>query len=826
MRIMLATALLLGMLNAVQAAGPSVESVTPAIGQRNTEFTLKLVGAGFSDASEVMFYSPEVTCADLKPVTDNELLVTLKTAATCRLGTHAFRVRSPQGISELRVFRLTDLPLVTAVEPNESAEQAMPLEKNVTVTGLLEKGDRDFFKLRLRRGERLSAEVEAVRLGATLVDTVLTVFNAAGKELANADDTPLFGQDPHLSMIAPEDGDYFIRVQEVNLEGDDNSGYALHVGNFPRPSSVYPPGGPVGQKIPVRFLGDAAGPLERTVQLPGTPDSAFGLFADDSGSISPTPIPFRVSPFENVLEVEPNHDTATLSNAVAELPMAFNGVLSQRDDVDLFRFRMSAGQRFQFEAFANRLGSPADTVISILDARGNALVTNDDDGSHDSRLVFVAPETAEYVLRVVDQRVAGDENFFYRVEATQSAPALTAFLPRPNRLSQERQAIAVPRGNRIVTFMGVKRQGVKSDVQLAPQGLPLGIKNFPTTVAADRYQVPVVIEAAADAPLAGGLIQVLAAGTADNTTVTGNFQQVVDLINMSADRLYHSVSVDRLAIAVVESAPFRIELDPPQSSLVQDGLIELIVRVTREPDFNEAIDVTFPFLPPWVDGPALITIPADKSEGTYLAHAFPQAEPRTWPICAEGRVSAGVTRGPVTDAIEMTPEAARSRRKKPKSDVAVASQLVDLQVTRSPVQGTIGRIAGEQGTTLRVHCAIERQGEIPDTLEAILEGLPNRVQADSVQILPQSKVATFSVKLDPTAPVGEFDSLVCRLTGTRNGQTVSFNVGRGGILKIVPPGGLVTDSEGRPLSPLEALRKTQASISAEKQEKADRPGSH
>ena len=823
MRIMLATVLLLGMLNAVQAAGPSVESVTPAIGQRNTEFTLKLVGAGFSDASEVMFYSPDVTCTDLKPITDNELLVTLKSATTCRLGTHAFRIRSPRGISELRVFRLTDLPVVIAEEPNESAEQAMPLEKNVTVTGLLEKGDRDFFKLHLRRGERLSAEVEAVRLGATLVDTVLTVFNAAGKELANADDTPLFGQDPHLSMIAPEDGDYFIRVQEVNLEGDDNSGYALHIGNFPRPSFVYPAGGRAGQTISVRFLGDAAGPLDRKVRLPDSPDSSYGLFADDSGLTSPTPIPFRVSPFDNVLEVEPNQDAATLSTAVVDLPIAFNGVLTERDDVDLFRFRMNAGQRFQFEAFANRLGSPADTVISILDCHGNVLVTNDDDGSHDSRLVFVAPQTAEYLLRVVDQRGAGDENFFYRVEATQSVPALTTFLPRPNRMSQERQAISVPRGNRIVTFLGVKRQDVKSDVQLAPQGLPLGIKNFPTTIAADRFQVPVVIEAAADAPLAGGLIQVQAAATASNTTVTGTFQQVVDLINMSADRLYHSVTVDRLAIAVVESAPFRIDLDPPQSSLVQDGLIELIVRVTREPGFDEAIDVTFPFLPPWVDGPALITIPADKSVGTYVAHAFPQAEPRTWPICAEGRVSAAVARNPVAAAVEMPLESVPSRRKKAKTDVAVASQLIDLRVAESPVHGSIGRIAGEQGTTLQVSCSIERRGELPEKLEAILEGLPNRVQADSVQIVPQSKLATFALKLDPTAPVGEFDSLVCRLTGTKNGQTVSFNVGRGGVLKIVPPGGLFIDAEGRPLSPLEALRKTQATVNAKKQVLQNQP---
>ncbi|WP_373653360.1 PPC domain-containing protein [Schlesneria sp. DSM 10557] len=813
MRIMLTTAFLVGLLNITHAAGPSVESVIPAIGQRDTSFTLRLVGAGLSKASELMLYSPDVVCTELKPVTDNELLATLKTTHDCRPGTYAFRVRSPQGVSELRIFRITPFPVVNADEPNESLEEAMSLDRNVTVTGLLEKGDRDYFKLRLRRGDRLSAEVEAVRLGATMIDTVLTVLDAEGKELASADDTPLFGQDPYVSVIVPEDGDYFVRVQEVNLDGDD-SGYALHVGTFPRPSSVFPAGGRIGESLTVRFLGDAAGPFEQKVQLPASPDNTHGLFASHLDTTSPTAIPFRISPFENVLEVEPNDAAGTSSNPAIDLPVAFNGVLSQIDDIDLFRFRVNAGQRFQFEAFASRLGSPADTVISILDLDGSILVSNDDDGSHDSRLVFQAPRTGEYLLRVVDQRGAGGEHFFYRVEATPTLPVLTAFMPRPNRLSQDRQAISVPQGNRIVTFLGVNRKGVTSKVQLTPQGLPLGIKNFPTTIDSDRFQVPVVIEAEADAPIAGALVQLNATGSANQSTVTGTFQQVVDLINMSADRLYQSVSVDRLMIAVVEPVPFRIELEPLKSPLVQDGFVELNIHVHRDPGFNDAIDITFPFLPPWVDGPPLITVPANKTVGTYLAHAHPQVEPRKWTICAEGRVSTGVSRGPVSDDIEMAP-APRSRGRRAQIDTAVSSQLIDLDITRSPVSGTIGRVAGEQGTTLLVTCSIERNGELPHRLIATLEGLPNRVHVEPVQVDSQAKQVTFSVKLDPTAPVGEFDSLVCRLTGTRDGQSASFNLGRGGLLKIVPPGGLVTDAEGRPLSPLEALRKTQTEADPE-----------
>ena len=122
--------------------------------------------------------------------------------------------------------------------------------------------------------------------------------------------------------------------------------------------------------------------------------------------------------------------------------------------------------------------------------------------------------------------------------------------------------------------------------------------------------------------------------------------------------------------------------------------------------------------------------------------------------------------------------------------------------------GTIGRVSGEQGSTLEVVCSIERHGPVPDRLEAVLEGLPNRVKAEPVKLEPNDSSVKFAITLDSTAPIGKFNSLVCRLTGMIDGQVISYCIGRGGVFNIEPPGGLVTDEDGRPLSPLEALRKT------------------
>ena len=423
------------------------------MGQRGTEFPMRLVGAGLADAVELMLYSPGVTCVDLKAASDNEISVQLKAAAECPLGSHAFRLRTKQGISELHTFRVTALPVISEEEPNGIATEARPVATNVTVAGVLGDGDVDCFQLTLRRGDRLAAEVEAIRFGGTLLDTVLTVFGPDGKKIVSVDDTSLFRQDPFVTLVAPADGRYVVQVRETSFDGDANSRYALHLGTFPRPAYVYPLGGQAGQAVTVRFGGDALGGFDQEIRLPDSPQEHFGVYAVSQGLATPTPHPFRLSPFANVLESEPNDRPNSGSSAAVDLPIAFNGVLERSGDIDCFRFRAAHGARYQFEVFASRLGSPMDSLISIVDPAGKVLVANDDDITHDSRLVFVAPQAGEYVLCVADKRGQGGRDFVYRVEASEPQPRLLAFLPRPDRKSQDRQAIVVPRGNRVMALI-------------------------------------------------------------------------------------------------------------------------------------------------------------------------------------------------------------------------------------------------------------------------------------------------------------------------------------------------------------------------------------
>ena len=198
-------------------------------------------------------------------------------------------------------------------------------------------------------------------------------------------------------------------------------------------------------------------------------------------------------------------------------------ILQQPGDVDCFRIRAEAGQKIDVDVFASRLGSPIDSLLEIRDLNDRLVGSSDDGSGHDSHVVVTFPATADYVLQITDKRSTGGEDHFYRVEISPFQPQLTAFLSRPDCRSQERQSIAVPRGNRVLTFLACQRTGFSGDISLLASGLPMGVQLPTTSVPGDRYWVPIVIEAAADAPIAGALVDVEASGVGTSAVLPAGF---------------------------------------------------------------------------------------------------------------------------------------------------------------------------------------------------------------------------------------------------------------------------------------------------------------
>src|SRR5687768_3750246 len=286
------------------AVDPDLNVISPQGVQRGTEVELTFSGGNLAKAQELLFYSPGFTVKSLTPA-DNNVKALVAVAPDCRIGIHAVRLRSLEGVSDLRTFTVGNLPEVKETEPNNdfAAPQVVPL--GATISGVVQSEDVDHFVVDLKKGDRLTAELEGLRLGYTFFDPYVAILNAARFELARSDDAALLSQDCLASIVAPEDGKYIVQVRETSFGGNGNAFYRLHLGGFPRPTAVYPAGGKPGETLTVKWIGDARGEFTGPVTLPAAGDETE-LFAQDSGGMSPSPNVVRVIDIPSNLEAEPN----------------------------------------------------------------------------------------------------------------------------------------------------------------------------------------------------------------------------------------------------------------------------------------------------------------------------------------------------------------------------------------------------------------------------------------------------------------------------------------------------------------------------------------
>lgn len=762
----LGAASLLGTLASLPAwaASPSLSAVNPWGGQRGTEMEIVLGGGRLADAQQVLFYKPGIEVVSLEPVGDAQVKARIKIAPGCQLGEHPLRLRTASGVTELRTFQVGLFPAVAEVEPNTEFSQPQAIPLGTTVTGTIENEDVDHFVVEAKKGERISAEIEAIRLGITLFDAYVAILDSKRFELASTDDSALLLQDGSTSILAPEDGKYVIQVRESAYGGNGSCQYRLHVGNFPRPTAVYPAGGKGGEQVAVRFLGDVAGEISQTVTLPAAAPANFGLLAEQNGLSAPSPNAFRVSDFVNVLEADPNNEIGQATPAGQPLPVALNGIIEKDGDVDCFRVSAKKDQVFDIQLYSRRLRAGLDSVLTIHNLDGAGITGNDDSGGPDSYIRFQVPADGDYVIRVTDHLGKGRPDYVYRVEFQPVTPSLTLSIPQVARNSQDRQAIAVPKGNRFCSIIQANRVNFGGELVIGAEGLPEKVAVQAETMAANLGAFPVVFEAAPDSPVSGTLADLFARHADPNQNIRGSIEQVVDLVTGPPNiTIYYQTRVDRLAVAVTEEAPFKIALVEPKVPLVQNGSLNLKVVAERKEGFTAPITLYFPFNPPGVGSAASATIPEGQNEVLYPINANGSAETRKWKVVVIGQATVG--NGPIW----------------------VSTQLADLTVAPPFVNAAIQMAAVEQGKTTEVVCKLTPVTPFEGEAKAVLFGLPAQVTAPEITITKDSAEAVFPITTASGSPAGQHATLFCQLVVTQNGEPIVHSLGYGGVLRIDPP---------------------------------------
>lgn len=767
---------LLALAGAAPAVEPNLSSVDPIGIQRGSETELRFVGRRLDDVVEVLFHDNDVKVQEIKEVKDRMVTVRVKVAPDARVGEHQVRLRARTGISDLRTFYIGPFKQIEEQEKkseNNTLEAAEALAGNITVLGKITTEDVDHYVIQCKKGDKISAEVEAMRLGRSMFDPYVAILDDQGKLLTRADDTALFLQDTFVTAIAPKDGRYYIQVRETSFLGR-NDQYRLHVGNFPRPNAVYPPGGKAGQSLDVTFIGDAGGSIGQSVLLPEeyNPRLTHGVFAERGGVSSPSPNPVMLAQFANVLEKEPNDELATATVHDGSLPIAFNGIIAKENDTDWFKFTAKKGQNLNLHAYARRVRSPLDTALYVHDAKGRQVAGNTDAGGADSRVNYRIPADGEYFVRIFDELKGFGPDFTYRIEITEPAPDVYLNIADTRRYdAQTRKYVVVARGNRFASLMNLRRENFRGDLDFGIENFPKGVKLVAGPLPDGQNNYPIVFEAAADAPLGATLGNITVSTPKDaKEQIKGGIWQEYVLIQDGNRGSYHETWSDKIAAVVVEKLPFKLHLAQPRAALVRYGALDLKVTVEREKDFDQAIRLYFLYNPPGVGTSSFVDIAKGKNEATYTLN---------------GNGNAGIGKWKITILGETTISEGRAW---------ASTELVDLDVADYFVGGKLSFVTTTPGKGCKIVCTLEQKSPFDGTAKLELIGLPAGVTAEPVSVTKDSKEAVFDLKVSDQARLGMHRTLFCRLNLAQNGEEIQQNLAFRGALRIDPAAKLVAQA--------------------------------
>ena len=222
--------------------GPVITAIAPLEVVLGTKVTLHIRGLRLDTATEVSFVDAPAKIAvalkekkktevpnglEAKDIGDTEATVELTMPSELTAGTLTFRVITadgPTATHSLRVAAAADL--IDEKEPNNGFHQAQELPLEKTLRGAIgQEKDVDVFRFEGKAKQVFCAEVRAARLGS-LLDAVMTLFDAQGHLLATCDDAN-GSRDPQLSFTLLVDGQYYLSIQDAQDRGGSWHCYEL-----------------------------------------------------------------------------------------------------------------------------------------------------------------------------------------------------------------------------------------------------------------------------------------------------------------------------------------------------------------------------------------------------------------------------------------------------------------------------------------------------------------------------------------------------------------------------------------------------------------------
>jgi hypothetical protein len=331
------------------------------------------------------------------------------------------------------------------------------------------------------------------------------------------------------------------------------------------------------------------------------------------------------------------------------MPCGVSGRIAAANESDRFTFRASKGQAYVFEIEARRVASSLDPFLSVQDAAGKEVASNDDSDGKDSRLEWTAPADGEYALSVRDLNGRGGPEYVYRLVARPAKPDFSV------RVDGDKAQIG-PGGGTAWYVKVTRREGFTGEVALAIRGLPEGVTAICPVIPPTMTEGCILLTASPDAKVAAVPVTVVAtaslpdaAGTAVPTTRTAT--PIQEIYTPGGGRGLYPVSLQ--VVSITDPQDITLSATPAKVSLTPGGTARIDVTVKRREGFNKGVTLDLLLqhlgtvygnpLPPGVtidEGASKTLLGESETAGHLVLRAAADAKPVTdLPIGVLGQVS-------------------------------------------------------------------------------------------------------------------------------------------------------------------------------------------
>ena len=619
---------------------PAVNPLTPLAYSRNQAFDLPLTGSQlYRPAGLWTSFPGQVQWGDPGAKPDPaKLTARIQPGAGTPVGLQLIRVSSPHGIGPDRVVWLDDLPVALATPAAKERATAQAITSPTLVQGKVDAEKADWFRLKVPAPQTLVFEVIGRRLGSA-VDPQITLYDTAGRELRKGhnNDAPGLQGDPRLVFAFAQAGEVLVQVRDTAWAGGGDFHYLLRVADCPAATCAYPLAVRRGTRGRVGFAGQRVEGVQAVeIDVPADPFL-------DAGQVNPrgvsgqagSPVTVRFSDHEEKVEAEPN-DTPDKATPVS-IPSGVTGRIDKRGDVDRYRFKATKDQRLILEGQTAALGSPAEVILTVQDAKGAKLAETNP--AQAARLDWKAPADGEYLLQVEHLHLWGGPDEVYRVTLTPFEAGFTLALQADRFEVRHDGTVDIP--------VLVNRQDYAGPIEISARG-PAGVTGS-LTIAQGQPAKPAEpagsLRLSCPANVALGAHGLTVIGSADvNGKKLARAASVMGPIRGGMANLAFPPAgwEGGATLAVIERAPFQLTARLEPATPVAPGKeASLVVTAKRAPGFEGEIALSVTGMPANVTA-AGVAIAKDKSEARFPVKAAANA--------AEGKAALVVTgKGKVLD---------------------------------------------------------------------------------------------------------------------------------------------------------------------------------